>query len=82
MNIMDTRTYNHSEFWKHQGKSAKWLKGYMARFERKAEPPVTASEDYKLGYSMAEKDLQREATPPHIKNGLSFGHGFMRDAAD
>lgn len=81
MGYIDTRTYNHLEMWKREGKSAKWRNGYIAGFEGKALP-MTASDEYKEGYSFGANDKERENNPPFIKGGFPYGHGYDPTSMD
>lgn len=76
MKFIDPRSYYQREMWQRQGKSIKWLNGYEAGFNAQSLPH-TASADYKEGYQFGLKDNHRENIPPMIKNGFSFGHGYI-----
>lgn len=69
MKFIDPRTYYQYDFWKNQGKSYKWLKGYDAGFND-LELPKTASSEYSEGHTLGKKDREKEKIPPLIKQGL------------
>ena len=82
MGYIDSRSYYQNyQMWQHLKKSPEWLNGYKAGF-RGATLPSTATEGFTEGHRFGAGDRQREAIPPHIKGGFSYGHGFGPDLRD
>lgn len=81
MSYIDPRTYDHVQMYSHHGKSLPWRNGYRAGYDGK-QLPGNASEDYRNGYSVGGKDRERQANPPHIRNGLNRGNGFDPSRSD
>ena len=75
MSYIDPRNYDHYDMWKRQGKSTPWCAGYRAGYVGEGLPP-SSSDDYHEGHTFGCRDKIREMSPPFIRGGFSYGHGY------